>query len=342
MKNTSAYYKGRYRELFDVEAQNMKLKVYIKSKLKIYEVILADKAELEREEFCASKFSFTVMKDNVVSFNQGDAVSVMYDSEGIFYGYVFSKSRDKKGLIRVECYDQIRYLKNRRTYTRGRMRLDEMVNKIASDNNLRVGKIQKSSCYLQPVAADNLSLIDVIKKGCKDTERLSGEKFIFYDECGLLMLKKEDELVTDILIDASQAENFVYTDRIDKGVYNTVEVYNDTKRLDLRTVTAVSDKENVDAWGTLVLSKKATDASNAKREAENLLRGYNKVNREIVISKIAGDNRFLPGGSLWVKLVMGDLDINGFVRIHKVRHVFENNQYYTDLYLDGSDVNEYS
>lgn len=338
IKNRTAYDKSSYRDIFDVEENVDRLKVYIKSKLTVYDVPVVDEALIEKEEFCASRFTFYVLKDGVISFNQGDAVSVKYDGDGIFYGYVFSKMRDKEGLMKVVCYDQMRYMKNRRSYTRGRMTLDEVVRKIAQECALRLGEVDKCTALLPSVAADNVSLLDVVKKACKETKRLSGKQFIFYDEFGYLNLKNEDELISDVLIDASQAENFVYSDTIDNNVYNTIQIYSDTKRLNLREITTLSDKETMALWGTLILTKKAADPLKAYEEGKNLLDEYNRINREIVIKTIKGDKRFIPGCSVHLQMSMGDLVFDGYVRIRKAVHRFKNNFYSADIYVDGSVV----
>ncbi len=338
IRNKTAFDKSTEREIFDVETGNKKLRIYIKSRLTVYEVNAVGEVLIDKEEFCASKLIFEVLKDSLISFNQGDAVSVKYDGETLFYGYVFSKSRDKKGLIRVECYDQMRYMKNRRSYTRGRMSLDEIVRKLADECALRVGEVDKSSVQLPSVAADNVSLLDVVKKACVETRRLSGRRFILYDDGGRLNLKDEEELFCDLLIDASQMENFVYSDTINADVYNTVQLYSDTKRLNVRDIVTVSDKETMAAWGTLILSKKATDPNDAYAEGKRLLEEYNRINREIVLKTVLGDKRFIPGCSVMLKAVMGDLYFDGYVRIRRAVHRFKNNFYSADLYVDGSEV----
>ncbi len=338
IKNRSGYQKSSYREVFDVQSGEVKLEVFIKSKLKVYRVVTVGRLLIEREEFCASKLEFTVKKDDTVSFNQGDAVSVKYDGEDMFFGYVFYKKRDKDELIRVVCYDQLRYMKNRRTYTRGRMRLDEIVNKIADDYALRKGEIDRCDVTLGPVAAENVSLIDVVKKACKDVKSKSGERYILFDKCGQLCLKNESSMVLDVVLDDTQAENYEYTDTIDNGVYNMVEVYSDKKKYNTRYLGVASDKGTMDMWGTLILSKKATEPGMEKSEAETLLREYNRINREIVIKNVDGNGEFFPGSYVYVVFTMGDLALDGYMRIKKAVHVFENNVYRCDVYLDGSEI----
>lgn len=338
IRNLTSYEKGGYREIFDVEENGSRLKIYIKSGLNVYDVPLFKEVRLEREEFCASKLIFYVLKDSRMSFNQGDAVSVKLEGDGIFFGYVFTKSRDKENLIRVVCYDQMRYMKNRRTYTRGRMTLEEVVRRICNDNSLRMGDCDKTRGLLGAVAADNVSLLDVVKKACGDERRLTGERFILYDDYGKLYLKNEENLAVDVLIDTSQAENYVYTDTIDKDCYNTIELYSDVKRANVRYLTTVGDDENTNRWGTLILSKKVTGEQSASDEAKLLLDEYNRVNREIVLKRVKGDTRFIPGSSVYLKMSMGDLYFDNYVRVKKAVHIFKDNMYFTDLYLDGSEV----
>ena len=201
-----------------------------------------------------------------------------------------------------------------------------------------MGEIDSSKTLLPSVAADNVSYLDVIAKACKDTKKLSGKSYILYDDCGLLMLKNEEELVRNLLIDSTQIENFVYTDSIDKGVYNRVDLYTDTKRLNTREVVTASDGESMKKWGTLVLSKKATDPQRAKEEAKNLLLEYNRVNREIVLRGAMGNSTIIPGCRVYVSLTMGDIALEGYVRVKRAVHIFERNCYLTDVYLDGSEI----
>lgn len=327
-----------YRDIFDADSNTSKLRIYIKSALKVYEAVTCGEVRIDREEFCAAKCTFTVLKDGIISFNQGDAVSVKYDGEGIFYGFVFSKKRGKEGIISVTAYDQMRYLKNRRTYTRAAMRLDEIVSKIASDNALRIGSVERSGVILPAMAAESVSLLDVIRRAAKDTQSLGGGRFILYDDCGYLKLAKEQSLETDILINPSLAENFIYTDSIDKDVYNYAEVYSDKKRYNLRSLYTASDGENMAKWGTLIISKKASDPLNMASEAKALLDEYNRVNREIVIKSVKGRSALRGGSTVSVSLTMGDLYLNGKMRVTRAIHRFENNTYLTDIYIDGRGV----
>ncbi len=336
--NTAAFDKGYYRELFSAGEPKDGLRVYIKSGTRIYEAVLSGKAELEREEFCASKFTFTVVKDENISFFEGDAVSVKYGGELIFYGFVFSKERNKENLITTVAYDQLRYLKNKRTYTRGYMSLGEIVSKIADDNRMRKGDIARTSVRLMPMAVERISLLDVIAKAAADTLALGGGRFSLSDEAGYMTLRSESEMETDVYINAKLAEDFYYKDSIDDVTYNMVELYSDKPRYNLRTVTTVSDPATMKKWGTLILSKKAEVPEAALSEARGLLKKYNRVQRTILLKSAAGRSVLRGGSIVYVSAEMGDLGLEGRMRVTKAVHRFENNVYLTDLYLDGSEL----
>ena len=52
------------------------------------------------------KLTFTVVKDVALNFQEGDPVKLTVDGTPMFYGFVFTKSRDKGSTIDVTAYDQ--------------------------------------------------------------------------------------------------------------------------------------------------------------------------------------------------------------------------------------------
>ena len=58
---------------------------------------------------------FTVNASGI-SFLEGDTVRFSAGGQVIFLGWVFTKSRDRYGIIDVTCYDQLRYLKASASY----------------------------------------------------------------------------------------------------------------------------------------------------------------------------------------------------------------------------------
>lgn len=99
--------------------------------------------DLERKG-SPGKLKFSVVKDDVISFQEGDAVKLAVDGTDIFYGFVFTKSRSGQSpyLIEVTAYDQLRYFKNKDTYVYSNKKANEVIQMIAEDFGLQVGTLE--------------------------------------------------------------------------------------------------------------------------------------------------------------------------------------------------------
>ena len=54
------------------------------------------------------QLTFTVIKDKNLTFNEGDTVTLTVDGVKVFYGFVFTKSREKQQHMKVTAYDRLR------------------------------------------------------------------------------------------------------------------------------------------------------------------------------------------------------------------------------------------
>ena len=61
-------------------------------------------------------FKFTLNKAGDVAFLEGDTVRFSVDGQLQFYGWVFTKEKDRWDVINVTCYDRLRYLKASASY----------------------------------------------------------------------------------------------------------------------------------------------------------------------------------------------------------------------------------
>ncbi len=84
------------------------------------------------------KLEFVVLKDDNIDFEEGNAVRFKDNEDNIFFGFVFSKKRNKDKKITVTAYDQLRYLKNKDTYLYTNKTASEVVKMIANDFSLNM------------------------------------------------------------------------------------------------------------------------------------------------------------------------------------------------------------
>ena len=64
---------------------------------------------------------------------------------------------------------------------------------------------------------------------------------------------------------------------------------------------------------------------------------YNRKTRKLQIKNALGDIRVRGGSSVIVQLDLGDLKVQNFMIVEKVKHTFKNGEHFMDLTLIGGD-----
>ena len=281
-----------------------------------------------------SKLTFTVIKDSLISFNEGSLVIFRYKQKDIFKGFVFEKSRDKEHHIKVIAYDQMRYLKNKHTYIYENKTASELVKMIASDFGLVTGEIQDTGYKISSRIEDNTTLIDMIQFAISETYLNTGKLFTLYDDAGKLSLVDLNTLlVNDIVINGNSTQNFDYKTTIDNEVYNKIILYEDIEKQ--RKFYPEQDNFNVDRWGILQLNEKLNEGENPTNKAKTMLNLYNKTNRLLTIKNTLGDIRLRAGATVYCDFNLGDLILQQLMLVEHATHNFSNDQYFADLLVSG-------
>ena len=92
----------------------MNIELLIQNGSKLYQPLVEEGIQWTTERTGSpSILKFTVVKDQDISFQEGDAVRMKVDGKNVFYGFIFKKKRNKEHHIEVTAYDQLRYLKNK-------------------------------------------------------------------------------------------------------------------------------------------------------------------------------------------------------------------------------------
>ena len=282
-----------------------------------------------------SKLTFTVIKDNLVSFNEGSLVIFRYKQKDIFKGFVFEKSRDKEHHIKVVAYDQMRYLKNKHTYIYENKTASELVKMIASDFGLVTGEIQDTGYKISSRIEDNTTLIDMIQFAISETYLNTGKLFTLYDDAGKLSLVDLNTLkINDIAINGNATQDFDYRTTIDNNVYNKIVLYQDDEDKN-RYFYMKQDDFNVSRWGILQLTEKLNEGENPTNKVKVMLDLYNRTNRLLTIKDTLGDIRLRAGATVYCKFDLGDLILDKLMVVEHATHKFSNSQYFADLLVSG-------
>ena len=191
--------------------------------------------------------------------------------------------------------------------------------------------------YTQEAAIAELAKSDKYKK---QDEEMKERKpvYIAYDDNGLLVVKELNDMITDVLIDATQVGDHSYTSSIEDTftqilVVREANVMKDGKKTKefLRTGSAAA-KNEIAKWGVLQKVIKPDDKKTnvielAKKNLENLA----KKTHTLRLKECLGHTEIRPGSGIWLNFNVGDQIINELVYVQAVTHNFNNNKHVMDL-----------
>ena len=315
----------------------MNVELLIQHGSKLYQPIVEEGIQWTTERTGSpSTLKFTVIKDETIAFQEGDPVRLKVDDKNVFYGFIFTKKRNKDHHIEVTAYDQLRYLKNKDTYVYENKTASQLIQMIADDFGLNLGTIEATKYVIPSRVEDNQSLFDIIQNALDLEVQNKGELFCLYDDFGKLTLKNIASMKLDLLIDQDTAEDFDYSSSIDQSTYNKIKLTYDNEETGEREVYIAQDSANQN-WGVLQFYEKLQKGENGKTKADALLELYNKKTRNLKVNDCFGDVRCRAGSMVIVQLYLGDMSTSNYLLVEKATHTFKNNQHLMSLNLRGGE-----
>lgn len=281
-----------------------------------------------------SKLTFTVVKDDVIKFDEGNVVQ-LYDDEtgkGIFAGYVFEKRRDKKQHIEVTAYDQLRYFKNKLSVNYTKKSASDLLKLLADDFKLKVGTVRDTGYKIPARDEDNQTYFDIILNAIDLTFDNRGKYYVLYDDFGKIYLEDIENMSYNYWVKPETCENFSYTTSIDKDTFTEVLVLQENskgKRDPYIYPKELTDKKK--QWGILREVVTASRTQNAEHIAKTILDAKCRVTRDLEITGCLGDPFVRAGVSIYVTLYIGDKNVMKYLLCEKVTHHFRNGSHTMDI-----------
>ncbi len=304
----------------------------------VYTPVVADEILWQTEMGgTAGRLVFKVFGDGTLNFFEGDKVEFYHDGAGVFSGFVFTKKRDRRNIITVTAYDQLRYLKNKDTYVYGETTAAELLKKVLADINLKAGEIEETSVKLIGLIEQEKSIIDIVMRAVKADEVYSGKKYVLYDDFGKISLKSAEKLRSEYVINGQNSGDFSYSSTIDEETYSTVKVREKGNRQEYITV---KNDEAVGKWGILQKIEVAEKGESLEEKANAVLKEKAKRTRHIVIENVLGNLSVRAGSEVFVSLNLGDIIVNEFFTVQEASHKFFNGKYVMDVVLKGGEFVE--
>ncbi len=284
----------------------------------------------------AGKLTFTILKDSNINIAEGNVVIFKENGNGVFYGYLFEKSKGKDGKINCTAYDQLRYFKNKDTYCYKNMKYSDVLKMIANDYGLNCSEDMADTGYAIPARIeDNESLFDILKNARELTMKAVNQIYIMYDDFGLLTIKELNDLKTDYWLTERTAEDFDYKTSIDSDVYNRIQLYKDDSTTGNREKYIYEDGSTINSWGILQKTVKLEEGENPDVNGPLVLNKYNHKSKTFTVKGCFGDIRLRGGASIFVSIDVGDTVYDkALFFITKASHSF-GKEYTCDLTLVG-------
>lgn len=287
-----------------------------------------------------SNLEFQIIYSGDFSLDNGNTVSFKVDGNEVFYGYVFEISGSKEKTIKLNAYDQMRYLLFNDTYVFSDKKASDILKRISNDFGLVTGEIEDTGFVIPRFIQDDKKLIDIIYGSLDKTLVSTKETFLLYDDFGRLSLKNINNMRQNVVISGeSNLGDYDWQKSIDNEVYNKVKIVRDNKELKCRQVYIAEDKNNMQNWGTLQYYKKVDDKmtdEQIKELAEGTLKLKNKEGRtlklkDVISTDISNDLKLRAGSGVYVEI--GDRNIKQFYLIEDATHKFSNGNLIMDFEL---------
>lgn len=287
-----------------------------------------------------SNLEFQIIDSGDFALDNGNTVSFKVDGNEVFYGYVFEISGSKEKTIKLNAYDQMRYLLFNDTYVFSDKKASDILKRISNDFGLVTGEIEDTGFVIPRFIQDDKKLIDIIYGSLDKTLVSTKQTFVLYDDFGKISLKNINNMRQNVVISGeSNLGDYDWQKSIDNEVYNKVKIVRDNKELKCRQVYIAEDKNNMQNWGTLQYYKKVDDKmtdEQIKELAEGTLKLKNKEVRtlklkDVISTDISNDLKLRAGSGVYVEI--GDRNIKQFYLIEEATHKFSNGNLIMDFEL---------
>ena len=271
---------------------------------------------------------FTVLKAGDLSFTEGDVVRFSVDGQLQFYGWVFTKVKNRWGEVDVTCYDRLRYLKANASYAFYGQKAGDMIRQIAADFQLDTGEIADTGWPIPSFIKEDESCLDMIGEAVQQTLLNTGDIYVFFDDGNGLALRRPEDMISDVVIGTgSYLTEYDYKTDIDAQTYNSVKLARPNEDTGRADVFVAENSDLIRRWGLLQLYQTVDgDVNDAqvKAQAAASLAYYGRRMRTIQVSSLGVPG--LRAGQMALMRVpdLGDIALNQYVMLESVSHTWEN------------------
>lgn len=316
----------------------MEVHLYIQNGQTVYEPVVQGGINWETQrKGQPGKCSFTIIPDSKLQIEEGNAVRLDVNGKSVFFGFIFERSWNSDGQMKVTAYDQLRYLKNTDSYNYTNLSTGEVILMIARDYNLKTGTLIDTGHKISRNRPDK-TLLDIILDSLDLTLIHTGKIYVLYDDAGSLTLNDVENMKLDIMIDGSTAQDYDFKISIDSDTYNQIKVYYDNNKTKKREVYMTKDTGTINKWGILQKNESIEKDANGQEIAERYLGLYNRPTRSLSIKGAFGDIRVRAGCLIPVFLDIKEMELKNYLLVETITHNIDEGIHTMDMTLRGAGI----
>lgn len=316
----------------------MDVHLYIQNGQIVYEpVVQGDITWETQRKGQPGKCSFTLIPDSKLQIEEGNAVRLDVKGQTAFFGFIFERSWNSDGQMKVTAYDQLRYLKNKDSYNYDNLSAGEVIQMIAGDYNLQTGTLVDTQDKLSRNEKDK-TLFDVILNALDLTLIHTGKMYVLYDDAGKLVLNDVENMKLDLMINDTTAQDYDFKVSIDSDTYNQIKLYYDNNDTKKREVYMTKDTGNINKWGVLQKDESIDKGADGQAIAERYLTLYNRPTKSLSIKDAFGDIRVRAGCLIPVFLDIKEMQLKNYLLVESVTHKIDEGVHTMDLTLKGAGI----
>lgn len=283
-----------------------------------------------------AKLKFNIIKKLDTNFHEGNICRFSVDGKHLFTGYVFTKVKNRYGEIDVTCYDQMRYLKAKDSFSFIGKSLPEIIQEIAGNFQLNVGSLANTGYTIPYLIKENKECLDIINTALQKTVIETGKIYTFFDDGGALTLKADtDMMVAEVVGSKSLVTDYDYKTDIDKQTYNQIKLVRPNEETGKADTYIYLDSSTISLWGTLQYYEQVDEEMNPAQIEEygrQTLAYYNRVYRELKLKNVLGIVGLRAGHMIMANIPdLGDISLSKFILLDKVTHNFTDSAHTMDL-----------
>lgn len=285
-----------------------------------------------------AKLTFTVIKDEYLSFPEGAVARLTVDDKIIFKGFIFEKSRSKEQHISCTAYDQLRYFKNKDTWKIKSKKASEFLKIVCDQFLLKAGEIEDTGFVIENMICDNKTIFDAVQDTLDRTLINTGKMYCLFDDAGKICLRDVEKMKSNLLICDQTAEDYDYSSSIEE-LYNVVKLKQKKSGEEVGQVYYKADPDSVNKYGALQFFENNLDENaNPGMMAKRILELNNRVRRKLTIKGAFGDTNIRGGSSVVLDLALGDQHARLVAIVDSVTHTFINDYHTMDLQISGKEL----